>query len=85
MAEDTPSITETDEKILKVLREHKDPLSTYEIAKKTNISWSTANIHLKDLQLKKMVKSREDTVKSKRRIIWWVEQRTIDKFLEKTL
>jgi predicted transcriptional regulator len=74
-------LSEIDEKIIKILRESPEPLSTYEIAKKINISWSTANVHLKDLQLKELVKSREDMVKSKRRIVWWVEQRTIDKFL----
>ncbi len=31
--------------IQKVLEESKDPLSTYEIAKKTKLSWSTVNIH----------------------------------------
>ncbi len=77
---DTPRITEVDEKIIKTLRENPKPMSTYEIAKELNISWSTANIHLKDLLLKKLVKSKEDMVKSKRRVLWWVEQSTIDKF-----
>jgi len=71
-----------DEKILKVLRETPEPLSTYEIAKKLNISWSTANIHLKDLLLKDLVKNKEEMVKSKRRLVWWVEQSTIDKFVK---
>ena len=71
-----------DEKILKVLRETSEPLSTYEIAKKLNISWSTANIHLKDLLLKDLVKNKEEMVKSKRRLVWWVEQSTIDKFVK---
>ena len=71
-----------DEKILKVLRETPEPLSTYEIAKKLNISWSTANIHLKDLLLKDLVKNKEEMVKSKRRLVWWVDQSTIDKFVK---
>lgn len=79
----SPPISEIDETILKILRETQDPLSTYEIAKKMNISWSTANIHLKDLQLKELVRSKEEMIKSKRRIVWWVEQRTIDRFLRK--
>ena len=79
---DASKLSEMDENILKILRESPEPLSTYEIAKKINISWSTANIHLKNLQLKEMVKNREDMIKSKRRLIWWVEQRTIDKFLK---
>ena len=77
----TPS-SSMDEKILKVLRETPEPLSTYEIAKKLNISWSTANIHLKDLLLKDLVKNKEEMVKSKRRLVWWVEQSTIDKFVK---
>ncbi len=77
----SPKLSEIDENILKFLRESAEPLSTYEIAKKMNVSWSTANIHLKDMQIRGIVKSREDMIKSKRRIIWWVEQRTIDKFL----
>ena len=79
--ENTPEINKSDEKILKVLRESHEPLSTYEIAKKTDLSWSTANIHLKDLQIKGMVKNKEDAIKNKKRVVWWVEQRTIDKFL----
>jgi len=79
---DTPKISGIDENIIKLLRESPEPLSTYDVAKKMNISWSTANIHLKDLQLKDMVKSKEDMIKSKRRIIWWIEQRTIGKFLK---
>lgn len=78
----SPHISEMDENILKMLRESPEPLSTYEIAKKINISWSTANIHLKDLQLNGMVRSREDMIKSKRRIVWWVEQRTINRFVK---
>ncbi len=31
--------------ILKVLKEAGEPLTTYQIAKKLNISWSTANTH----------------------------------------
>jgi len=79
--EDTPNISEMDQNILKILRESSEPLSTYEIAKKANVSWSTANIHLKDLLIKGIIKSKEDSVKSKKRIVWWIEQRTIDKFL----
>ncbi len=74
--------SDIDETILKMLRESREPLSTYDIAKRLNISWSTANIHLKDLLLKDMVKSKEEMIKSKRRVVWWIEQRTIDKFLK---
>ena len=79
----TPSLSEMDETIIKILRETPEPLSTYEIAKELNISWSTANVHLKDLLLKNLVKSKEEMIKSKRRVVWWIEQRTIGKFFEK--
>ena len=74
--------SEMNEKFIKILRESTEPLSTYEIAKKLNISWSTANIHLKDLLLKGLVKNREEMIKSKRRIVWWIDQSTIDKFVK---
>ena len=74
--------TDIDETILKILRESREPLSTYDIAKKLDISWSTANVHLKDLLLKDAVKNREEMVKSKRRVVWWIEQRTIGKYLK---
>jgi len=77
-----PKLSQMDEDILKILRESSGPLSTYEIAKKIDISWSTANIHLKDLQIKEMVKSKEEMIKSKKRMVWWIEQRTIEKFLK---
>lgn len=71
-----------DETILKILRESHEPLSTYDIAKRLDISWSTANVHLKDLLLKNLVKSKEEMIKSKRRVVWWIEQRTIGKYLK---
>jgi len=80
MPEDTP--INIDEIILKILRESKAPLSTYEIAKRLGISWSTANIHLKDLQINGKVKNEEQIVKSKRRNVWWIEQKTIDNFFK---
>ncbi len=70
-----------DERIVKILIESPTPLSTYEIAKKAGVSWSTANVHLKDLLLKGKVKSKEEFVKNKKRLVWWVEQSTIKKFI----
>ena len=80
MPENTPALIDLEERILKLLRESPNPLSTYEIAKALNVSWSTANTHLKDLQLKGLVKSKEEFVKTKRRKVWWVDQVTIEKF-----
>ncbi len=34
-----------DNAIIRVLKEAKEPLTTYQIAKKLGISWSTANTH----------------------------------------
>jgi len=80
MDENTPNV---DERILQVLRESGKPLTTYQIAKKAKVSWSTANVHLKDLQLRNLVKSKEDVIKSRKSKIWWMEQSTIEKFLNK--
>lgn len=68
-----PSIT--DGKILKILRESKVPISTYQIAKKTNVVWSTANSHCYKLKSMKRIDSK--TEKSKfgfgEKIIWWIK------------
>lgn len=62
--------------IKKILEESKDSLSTYEIAKKTNLSWSTVNIHcykLKDQDvLNCKVKMAE--VGSGKKILWFLKK-----------
>jgi predicted transcriptional regulator len=38
--------TDTDKLAEKILKESSRPISTYELAKRAKISWSTANMHL---------------------------------------
>lgn len=68
-------ISTIDEKILKTIRKSKVPLSTYEIAKKTNIVWSTANSHCYKLKTMKLIDSKAEESKfgSGEKIVWWGE------------
>ncbi len=51
------------------------PLSTYEIAKFANISWSTANIHCYKLLVSGMLESREEELKiGVKRVIWNIKK-----------
>ncbi len=43
--------SEKDKSILKILKEAENPVSTREIALKTNLAWHTANNHLLRLEL----------------------------------
>ncbi len=45
MAEKSKENIPVSEMILKILKESSEPVSTYELAKKLGISWSTANTH----------------------------------------
>ncbi|HDN83491.1 MAG TPA: HTH domain-containing protein [Candidatus Altiarchaeales archaeon] len=61
-------ITPIDRLILTTLKSSKKPLTTYKIAKKTKLSWSTANTHcykLKSMGLLEMnkVKNRVGQIK----------------------
>lgn len=78
MFEDMPDI---DEEIIEVLTGEKEPLSTYKVANLVDVSWSTANTHLKDLQIKGLVQSKEILSKGKKARVWWVEQNSLDKFM----
>lgn len=60
------------EVILKLLKENKQPLSTYEIAKKIGISWSTANTHCYKLKDEGKVKGewKKADVGLGRKMLW---------------
>jgi ribosomal protein S25 len=65
------SSTNLDSLIQDVLRKSRKPLSTYELAKKTGVSWSTANIHCFKLKTAGVVKNRvEQRLGSRMRVIW---------------
>jgi len=63
-----------DEDILRLLKKVSTPLSTYQIAKALNISWSTANLHC--YKLKTIGKIDGTSSESKfglgEKMVWWV-------------
>jgi len=62
--------------ILKILKEEGKPLSTYEIAKKANISWSTANTHCYKLKDEGKIDGKLETatIGSSRKMMWWLKK-----------
>ncbi len=69
-----------DKEILELLTKEGEPISTYEVGKRIDISWSTANTHLMNLQIKGLVESEERESKGKKSRMWWVEQNSLDEF-----
>ncbi|MFH1364126.1 MAG: hypothetical protein ABIH52_00560 [Candidatus Aenigmatarchaeota archaeon] len=68
------SLDKADQMIIKILKSAAKPLSTYDIAKKLEISWSTANIHCYKMMAFGVLKSKEDEVKlGVKRVTWWVK------------
>ena len=61
--------------IQKILKDSKDPLSTYEIAKLAKISWSTANTHCYKLKDESLIDGKLETAKvgAGRKMLWWVK------------
>jgi len=59
--------------IQKVLKESKTPLSTYEIAKLSKISWSTANTHCYKLKDMGQIDGKLEIAKvgAARKMMWW--------------
>ena len=59
--------------IQKVLKESKTPLSTYEIAKLSKISWSTANTHCYKLKDTGVIDGKLEVAKvgAARKMMWW--------------
>ena len=62
-----------DELIQGILKESKKPLSTYELAKQANISWSTASTHCYKLRSFGIVDGKNEEVRiGIKRIVWWL-------------
>lgn len=61
--------------IQKVLKESKEPLSTYEIAKKAGISWSTTNIHCYKLKDDDIIGSKLEVaaIGSGKKMLWFLK------------
>ncbi len=60
--------------IQKVLKESKTPISTYEIAKLSKISWSTANTHCYKLKDMGLIDGKLEIAKvgAARKMLWWI-------------
>jgi predicted transcriptional regulator len=67
------SLSKVDKLIRNVLMKSDKPLSTYEIAKKTDLSWSTANTHCYKLKSFGIVNGKnEETKTGMKRVVWWL-------------
>jgi predicted transcriptional regulator len=68
-------LSEIDKKILELLKKSEEPLSTYQIAKKTNVTWPTANSHCYKLKSLGLIKNKYEESKfgSKQKLVWWIK------------
>lgn len=64
-----------DSVIRNVLFKSKKPLSTYEIAKQTGVSWSTANMHCFKLKAQGVFKNKsESSIGRRKKVVWWMSE-----------
>ena len=68
-------LSEIDKKILELLKKAKKPLSTYQVAKKSNVTWPTAISHCYKLKSLGLIKSKYEKSKfgSKEKMVWWAK------------
>jgi predicted transcriptional regulator len=66
-------LSEIDKKILNLLKKLKSPLSTYQIAKKVNVTWPTAISHCYKLKSLGLIENKQEESKfgSKEKVVWW--------------
>ncbi len=64
------------EMIIKALRESSEPVSTYELAKRLGISWSTANTHCYKLKDAGKIDNNEIVQKigAGKKIVWFMKE-----------
>jgi len=64
-----------DKKILELLKKTKKPLSTYQIAKKSNVTWPTAISHCYKLKSLDLIQSKYEKSKFglKKKVVWWIK------------
>ncbi len=57
-----------------ILKRSKGPISTYELAKQANISWSTANIHCYKLKSEGKIKGKLEmaNIGLGKKMLWWI-------------
>ncbi|MFH1473612.1 MAG: hypothetical protein ABIE55_01840 [Candidatus Aenigmatarchaeota archaeon] len=68
-------LSDVDKNILNLLKKLKSPLSTYQIAKKINVTWPTAISHCYKLKAMDMIDCRNEESKfgSKQKVVWWAK------------
>ena len=66
-------LSDVDKSILNILKKSKDPLSTYQIAKKVKVTWPTAISHCYKLKSMGLIESKYEESKfgSKQKVVWW--------------
>jgi DNA-binding CsgD family transcriptional regulator len=66
-------LSDVDKRILSLLKQSKEPLSTYQIAKMADVTWPTANSHCYKLKSMNKVESKLEKSKfgSKEKVVWW--------------
>lgn len=74
-------LVSTKDKIVEVLKSKDEPVSTYRIAEDSEVSWSTVNTHLKDLQIDGVVQSKKTISKGKKTRVWWIEKEDLRDYL----
>jgi len=64
------------EMILKALKESSAPVSTYELAKKLGISWSTANTHCYKLKDAGKIDNKEivQRIGAGKKVVWFMKE-----------
>lgn len=64
-------LDEIDRLILKIMKKE-GPITTYQIAKMADISWSTANTHCYKMQAINVVKGRfeQEKIGARRKVVW---------------
>ena len=68
-------LSEIDKKIVSALKSSKNPLSTYQIAKKVSVTWPTAISHCYKLKSLDMIdcKYTDSKFGSKKKVVWWIK------------
>ena len=70
------SLNQSDKLIKRALSRSSGPLSTYDIAKKTEISWSTAITHCYKLKAFGVIDGRDEDIKTgSKRTVWWIKRK----------
>ncbi len=75
---DEEHINAVDRLIILALKKNNRPLSTYQVAKKANLSWSTANTHcykLKSVGMLHMKRVKNHFGQTK--VVWWLTDKKL--------